>query len=60
MPVFKFTCEFLVRAETLEKAENEVKEEMGFDVYENHFLVKEIKDTNQDVDIDLIEEKKGE
>jgi len=52
--VFRFTCEYLVRAKTQEEAEKEVMEEFGYDVYESHILCNEIKDIGQEVDLDLI------
>jgi len=51
--VFKFTCEYLVRAKSREQAEKEVMEEFGFDVYESHILCEEITDKIQEVDLDL-------
>jgi len=52
--IFRFTCEYLVRAKDQEKAEKEVMEEFGYDVYESHILCNEIKDIGQEVDLDLI------
>lgn len=52
--VYKFTLNFTVRAASLEEAQKELKEIIGEDKYEDHVLVKEIEDTNQEVDVDLI------
>jgi len=43
--VFKFTCEYLVRANTKEEAERKVKEEFGHDVYESHILLEDVTPT---------------
>ena len=40
--IFEFTCEYLVRANSIEEAESKVKEEFGLDVYERHIFVEEI------------------
>lgn len=53
MPLYKFTAEFLVRASSRDEAEQEVKEEFGADVYESHIICEEIKDENQEADIEL-------
>ena len=54
MSLFKFTTEFLVRSDTKEEAEKEVKVELGNDVYESHIICEEITDNKQEVDIDLV------
>ena len=54
MPLFKFSTEFLVRANTRDEAEQEVKEAIGFDVYESHFICEEVKDENQEAYVDLV------
>jgi len=51
--VFRFYCDFLVKAKDLKSAEDVVKEQFGIDVYESHILCDEVKNRNQEVDIDL-------
>lgn len=53
MPLYKFTAEFLVRANSRDEAENITKEEVGFDSYEGHFRCEEIQDEKQEADIEL-------
>jgi hypothetical protein len=51
--IYKFHCEFLVRAKSKEKAEEYAKEEFG-EAYEPHIIVNEIEDNGMDIiDIDL-------
>jgi len=54
MPLFRFKTEFLIRSNSKEEAEQEVKEEFGLDVYESHFICEEIEDEKQEADIDLV------
>ena len=54
MPLFKFTAEYFIRASSREEAENEIKEEVGNDVYESHIICEEVKDNSQKVDVDLV------
>jgi len=56
--VFKFNCEFLIRAETKDEAEKEVTEAFSCDMdeYKNHITCSEIEDINQEVDADLTKE----
>jgi hypothetical protein len=52
--LFKIKSEFLVRSNSREEAEQEVKEGVGADIYESHFICEEIKDENQEADVDLV------
>ncbi len=54
MPLFKFTAEFLVRSNSKEEAEQTVKEEIGIESYENHFLLEKIEDKGQEADLELV------
>jgi len=52
MGVYKFTAEFLVRANDKAQAETAVAEEMGADIYESHFICEDAPETDA-VDVDV-------